>query len=100
MPNGKGPFVVQTHTFNANNGLGTLTVENINSQLHLYPNPASDNLTIQIPYAQRIKAYDLLGKEHLNLSHIRGSANVNISSWTKGIYIFLIDNESRKITIQ
>ena len=100
VPNGKGPFVVQTHTFNANNGLGTSIVENINSQLHLYPNPTSDNLTIQIPYAQRIKAYDLLGKEHLNLSHIRGSANVNISSWPKGIYIFLIDNESRKITIQ
>ena len=100
MPNGKGPFVVQTHTFNANNGLGTLTVENINSQLHLYPNPASDNLTIQIPYAQRIKAYDLLGKEHLSLSHSRGSTNINISSWPKGIYIFLIDNKSRKIIIQ
>ena len=100
LPNGKGPFVVQTHTFNANNGLGTSILENINSQLHLYPNPTSDNLTIQIPYAQRIKAYDLLGKEHLTLSHIRGSANVNISSWPKGIYIFLIDNESRKITIQ
>jgi len=100
LPNGKGPFVVQTHTFNANNGLGTLTVENINSQLHLYPNPASDNLTIQIPYAQRIKAYDLLGKEHLSLSHRRGSTNINISSWPKGIYIFLIDNKSRKIIIQ
>jgi hypothetical protein len=100
VPNGKGPFVVQTHTFNANNGLGTSIVENVNSQLHLYPNPTSDNLTIQIPYAQRIKAYDLLGKEHLNLSHIRGSANVNVSTWPKGIYIFLIDNESRKITIQ
>ena len=100
LPNGKGPFVVQTHTFNANNGLGTLTVENINSQLHLYPNPASDNLTIQIPYAQRIKAYDLLGKEHLSLSHSRGSTNINISSWPKGIYIFLIDNKSRKIIIQ
>ena len=68
--------------------------------MHLYPNPTGDNLTIQIPYAQRIKAYDLLGKEYLNLSHIRGSANVNLSSWPKGIYIFLIDNESRKITIQ
>ena len=100
LPNGKGPFVVQTHTFNANNGLGTLTVENINSQLHLYPNPASDNLTIQIPYAQRIKAYDLLGKEYLSLSHSRGSTNINISSWPKGIYIFLIDNKSRKIIIQ
>ena len=100
VPNGKGPFVVQTHTFNANNGLGTLTVENINSQLHLYPNPASDNLTIQIPYAQRIKAYDLLGKEYLSLSHSRGSTNINISSWPKGIYIFLIDNKSRKIIIQ
>jgi spore coat protein CotH len=100
VPNGKGPFVVQTHTFNANNGLGTSIVENVNSQLHLYPNPTSDNLTIQIPYAQRLKAYDLLGKEHLNLSHIRGSANVNVSTWPKGIYIFIIDNESRKITIQ
>ena len=100
LPNGKGPFVVQTHTFNANNGLGTLTVENKNSHLHLYPNPASDNLTIQIPYAQRIKAYDLLGKEHLSLSHSRGSTNINISSWPKGIYIFLIDNKSRKIIIQ
>ena len=100
LPNGKGPFVVQTHTFNSNNGLGTLTVENINSQLHLYPNPASDNLTIQIPYAQRIKAYDLLGKEHLSLSNSRGSTNINISSWPKGIYIFLIDNKSRKIIIQ
>ena len=100
MPNGIGSFVVQTHTFTAINGLGTSIVENINSQLYLYPSPTSDNLTIQIPYAQSIKAYDLLGKEHLNLSHIRGSANVNVSSWPKGIYIFLIDNESRKITIQ
>ena len=100
VPNGTGSFVVQTHTFNANNGLGSSIEENDDSQLYLYPNPTTDNLTIQIPYAQRIKAYNLLGKEHLNLTNIRGSVMVNVSSWPSGIYIFLIDKESRKITIQ
>ena len=100
VPNGKGAFIVQNHTFNANNGEGTSIVENPNSQLHVFPNPANDNLTIQIPFAQNIKAYDLLGKEYLNLSQIRTSVNVKTKSWPKGVYILTVDNESRKIIIQ
>jgi hypothetical protein len=100
VPNGKGPFIIQNHTFNANNGQGTSIIDNPQSQLHVYPNPAIDNLTIQIPFAQNIKAYDLLGKEFLNLSNIRTSVNVNISSWPKGIYMLTVDNESRKIIVQ
>ena len=100
VPNGKGPFIIQNHTFNANNGEGTSIIENPQSQLYVYPNPANNNLTIQIPFAQNIKAYDLLGKEFLNLSNIRTSVNVNISSWPKGIYILTVDNESRKIIVQ
>jgi hypothetical protein len=100
VPNGKGAFIVQNHTFNANNGEGTSIVENPNSQLHVFPNPANDNLTIQIPFAQNIKAYDLLGKEYLNLSQIRTSVNVKTTSWPKGVYILTVDNESRKIIIQ
>jgi len=100
VPNGKGPFIVQEHTFSANNGEGTSIIENPQSQLYVYPNPANDNLTIQIPFAQNIKAYDLLGKEFLNLSNIRTSVNVNISLWPKGIYILTVDNESRKIIVQ
>jgi hypothetical protein len=100
VPNGKGPFIIQNHTFNANNGQGTSIIDNPQSQLHIYPNPAIDNLTIQIPFAQNIKVYDLLGKEFLNLSNIRTSVNVNISSWPKGIYMLTVDNESRKIIVQ
>ena len=100
VPNGTGPFTIQNHTFSANNGLNTTIGENSKNQLHLYPNPTNSYLTIQVPFAQHVNAYDILGKEYLNLSNIEGSANVNVSSWPKGVYIVVIDNDSRKIIIQ
>jgi len=66
----------------------------------VFPSPVSERLTIQIPFAQTIKAFDLLGKEYLNLSNIRTGVNVNISSWPKGVYIITVDNQSRKIIVQ
>ena len=100
VPNGKGPFVIQAHTYDDNNGLGTAMDEKTQPQFKVFPSPVSERLTIQIPFAQTIKAFDLLGKEYLNLSNIRTGVNVNISSWTKGVYIITVDNQSRKIIVQ
>jgi len=101
LPNGSGAFVVQDHTHNANNGLGTaISNYSRNTDVLVYPNPSNYLLHILVPFANQIEAYDVLGKKQYVNKNIRNGVDIDVSNWKKGVYILRIDDEVRKISIQ
>jgi len=73
------------------------------NQVLLYPNPASDYLTVDLQTTeqkfQKIRILDLLGKELLSFNDHSGSSfqKFNVSSFNPGLYLMQveIDNETR-----
>jgi len=101
VPNGSGAFTVQTHTHNANNGQGTAITQYASNQtISVYPNPANHQLHIGVPYAKQIEAFGILGKKQFETQDVRNGLDIDVSNWNKGVYIFRIDDEFRKISIQ
>ena len=97
--NGTGPFQIQNHTFDDNNGQHSVDIEQWTNSVKVFPNPANDFLTIEAN-AQNIEITDVLGKKYLNLSNVRNSARVNTSSWPSGLYIINLDGQTEKVIIQ
>ncbi len=72
-------------------------------QVLLYPNPASDYLTVDLQTTeqkfQKIRIMDLLGKELLSFNYPSGSTyhKFNVSSFNPGLYLMQvkINNETR-----
>jgi Secretion system C-terminal sorting domain len=63
----------------------------------LYPNPASDNVTIKMENeAKSIEIYSLQGQKVLTSSN----KNVNVSSLSKGIYMVRVEDENNNIATQ
>jgi uncharacterized delta-60 repeat protein len=77
---------------------------NISNSVHLYPNPASQNVTVNSIYnIQEIKVLDVLGNEVLN-QKANGNTQINVSSLPKGLYNFVITTDkgtgSKKVSVQ
>lgn len=65
--------------------------------LTLFPNPAFDEITIQIPVNQKIKSVEIFtpsGNKVARYGEI--TSNLNVSLLPKGIYIFRISTEDRQ----
>ncbi len=82
----------------------TLASTDISTTLTLFPNPATQNLTINSTYTiQQIKVLDVLGKEVMNLNNT-GNTMVDISTLPKGLYNFVITTDrgvgSKKVSVQ
>lgn len=63
-----------------------------------YPNPAFDNLTIEVDEDALIEVFDLTGKRIRSLHAYKGSNSIDLSNWISGIYILRISNENETIS--
>jgi uncharacterized delta-60 repeat protein len=77
---------------------------NISNSFTLYPNPASQNVTVNSTYnIQEIKVLDVLGNEVINQT-ANGNAQINVSTLPKGLYNFVITTDkgtgSKKVSVQ
>lgn len=97
--NGTGPFQIQNHTFDDNNGQHSVDIQQWTNSVKVFPNPANHFITIEAN-AQSIEVTDVLGKRYLNLSNVSNSARVNTSTWPSGLYIINIDGQTEKVIIQ
>lgn len=72
------------------------------SQLHLYPNPAKDELNIMMPVDDNysIKVYSGLGQEVINLKDQYHFSQLNVSDLTAGIYFITIDIAGASKTVK
>jgi hypothetical protein len=97
--NGTGPFQIQNHTFDANNGQHTTDIKQWFNSFKVFPNPANNFFTIEAD-ANKIDIRDVLGKNYLSISNINSSVKINTSSWPSGLYFINVDGEIEKLIIQ
>lgn len=91
-------------TLNGNRILGSFTTSALgladNEQkpkFNLYPNPTSDNFTIEIDLnIKSVELYSLQGQKILTST----TKNVNVSNLSKGIYLVQIEDENNNISTQ
>ncbi|MGC6428264.1 MAG: CotH kinase family protein [Flavobacteriales bacterium] len=100
LSNGSGSFVIQDHTFNANNGQLPATVNIYDSNVSIYPNPASDYFIVDFDNAKNLEVVNLLGKSYFKTSNIKPNTIISTSSWPSGIYLIRVDDVVKKLIIQ
>ncbi len=80
--------------------------ENEIDGLVVYPNPATDKVTISLPdnEASEVSVYDLSGALVLSTQTFHASTSMDVSQWTKGVYFLHIRNQGKsgvsKLVIQ
>lgn len=81
-------------------GVSMLSSQDFNTKnlkASIYPNPASNNFTIEIENAiKSVEIYSLQGQKVLTVT----SKNVNVSNLSKGIYLVRIQDENNAVTTQ
>lgn len=65
--------------------------------LKVYPNPASDKITISLPENQEASAtiYSVSGSELYETSMFQSQAEINVQNWEKGVYFVHISSEGK-----
>jgi hypothetical protein len=95
IPNGTGAFVITGSTFNFNNQLLSVSETEFNQNLTVFPNPTNGNLNVynkQYPI-ETLAIYNLQGQLLYNNSYQnQNQISVDISSFSKGIYMLMINN--------
>ena len=67
------------------------------SKATIYPNPTSDNFTIEMENeVKSVEIYSLLGQKILTAT----SKNINISNVSKGVYLVRIEDSNNAVSTQ
>ena len=104
-PNGTGPFVIQAHTFKANNGNSSPTYEPSVAAATLllaYPNPAQQTLSVRLSggtYDTPLTVSDISGKT-LHTLTAQPQQDVDVSSWPQGMYFLRWGAVAKKVVVQ
>jgi hypothetical protein len=79
---------------------GIKSLENNAIPLSIYPNPATENMTIALPETNEVYSYQIvnaLGKVLVNGTAHSGKNNISISTLTQGVYIIVLhDNKGNR----
>lgn len=104
-PNGTGPFISMTPTFESTNtntiSVDVIDIEESSNNFNIYPNPSSDNITIEFEKveSQPIYIFNIIGniiyQETINDKNI----NIDVSNWSKGIYLIKTKDRVEKLII-
>lgn len=101
IPNGTGPFEAMVPTFNSENGLSdgvkTGVVNSEALHLRLYPNPANNDVTVEILGDEWVlfSLYSLQGNLVMQ-SQVYNTTNIDLSAIKKGPYIAQVEGKSSK----
>jgi hypothetical protein len=93
VPNGTGAFIIQNHTFNANNEnpLSSVTTSGESDIISIYPNPT--NGIVYLSGNIEYKIYNVLGTF---LMQGKGSL-IDLSAYSNGIYLLESEHSRTKI---
>ncbi|MBK9636880.1 MAG: CotH kinase family protein [Bacteroidetes bacterium] len=89
-PNGNGPFVYLSPTFNAVNLISTIQEHSSTQNFNLYPNPSYGNIFVHSTYGEtELKVLDVLGNLvfQKRLHQLDESISLNLSS---GMYFYQV----------
>jgi hypothetical protein len=93
-----GSDVLVNYVPNTNAVLSTIDYAFMNDRIKIYPNPSQDFIGIQnVPIALKYTFYDILGTSILTGSINSNDYKVDLTSFSKGIYLLKIENKTFKI---
>ena len=100
VPNGTGDFVLQNHTFAANNSpISSLSETNL-TQIELYPNPTNTYITIDLGTNE---------KQYVSIMNVQGGViwekniskqtQVDVSEWAAGVYYIKMERGVKRFIV-
>ncbi|MBS1645757.1 MAG: T9SS type A sorting domain-containing protein [Bacteroidetes bacterium] len=90
--------IVLAHTTGCIGASGSISRNNFNNTITLYPNPANTFLNVELEKQNKseIKIYDVLG----NLVLTSGATQIDVSSLVNGVYFVKVANSAQKFIKQ
>ena len=64
---------------------------------NLYPNPATDQLTVEGGDDYQVTLYDLTGRKVMQHDHLKGASQLNISHVLPGVYILKMNDSEHEL---
>lgn len=70
-----------------------------NSIARFYPNPAINNITFQFSNEQNynLQIFSFLGRKMSETANVSNKTNINLSDFTRGVYIYQLYDRSGKM---
>lgn len=102
VPNGTGDFVIQPHTFNANNdGLTAMNDAAFENDFQLFPNPANGFVFVRAnaPQTMEMQVLSALGQQLLQ-QNFSGEKMIDVSGWVPGMYFIKVGQNVRKLVVK
>ncbi|MBL4668718.1 MAG: lamin tail domain-containing protein, partial [Flavobacteriales bacterium] len=101
--NGTGSFILMNPSFDAvnTNAVGIANVEKVKNNFNIYPNPSSDNVTIEFKNTDYIyiSVFSIIGTIVYQNTINDNSVTINVSNWTKGIYVIKTKDSVKKLIV-
>ncbi|NQX98537.1 MAG: lamin tail domain-containing protein, partial [Flavobacteriales bacterium] len=101
--NGTGSFILMNPSFDAvnTNAVGIANVEKVKNNFNIYPNPSSENVTIEFKNTDYIyiSVFSIIGTIVYQNTINDNSVTINVSNWTKGIYIIKTKDSVKKLIV-
>lgn len=100
VPNGTGPFVNQTHTYNSANSATAITAPIAGPALLAFPNPCNSVLFVRNLGTEPkvITIHNTLGAK-VHESSIEGTASIPTDALPSGVYILQSNNTVQKFVV-
>jgi chitinase len=80
-----------------------LLEENTTDNFNIYPNPSSSTITINLTNKlmnQTLCIYDVSGQKIHQQKIVSNTENINVSKFSKGIYLIEIGNSKQKFVVE
>lgn len=94
----------QVKIYNIAGSIGLNAAENVNNKFCAYPNPANSmiNIKYSVSAMQEMVIRDISGKviEHVLLDPTQGEIGLNVSGYSKGVYLYSYGGSTGKFVVQ
>ncbi len=87
----------EMYNFKVNDPVSIDDISENNNSVEIYPNPVKDNLNIKNAENSKIKIYNVLGEEILEIKSASDNEKINLEKYKKGTYFVKIFNKKEVI---
>lgn len=103
VPNGTGPFVIQSPTYNSSNDTVVNVDElNLNNEFVLYPNPTDAYINISFTnpnLEKKLQIYSSLGQKVFE-TQVKQQMQIDVNSFSSGVYFVQYQNTYKKFIVK
>lgn len=103
VPNGTGPFVIQSPTYNSSNDTVVNVDElNLNNEFVLYPNPTDAYINISFTNSnleKKLQIYSSLGQKVFE-TQVKQQMQIDVNSFSSGVYFVQYQNTYKKFIVK